>query len=171
LNQVLVDDPDVTCLPWTQYSSNKKAIRASRGAVLALLMHVNMWLAGFDESQKNTYYEAVVDYGDQLVEKSGSAYTLLPLSQTATLFRGGSNEGIFEIVQNLSYINGNEVFSQNAIYSNEVMYSVFDDRSRPYIQYTYDFLTRIYPPSESDERVTYWFNENIYSTMESTLKR
>ena len=103
-------------------------------------------------------------------KKSGSAYTLLPLSQTATLFRGGSNEGIFEIVQNLSYINGNEVFSQNAIYSNEVMYSVFDDRSRPYIQYTYDFLTRIYPPSESDERVTYWFNENIYSTMESDPK-
>lgn len=170
LNQVLVDDPDVTCLPWTQYSSNKKAIRASRGAVLALLMHVNMWLAGFDESQKNTYCEAVVDYGEQLVEKSGSAYTLLPLSQTATLFRGGSNEGIFEIVQNLSYINGNEVFSQNAIYSNEVMYSVFDDRSQPYIQYTYDFLTRIYPPSESDERVTYWFNENIYSTMESDPK-
>lgn len=70
LNQILVDDPDVTCLPWTQYSSDKKAIRASRGAVLALLMHVNMWLAGFDESQKNTYYEAVVDYGEQLVEKA-----------------------------------------------------------------------------------------------------
>lgn len=83
---------------------------------MALLMHVNMWLAGFDESQKNTYYEAVVDYGDQLVEKSGSAYTLLPLSQTATLFRGGSNEGIFEIVQNLSYINGNEVFSQSHLF-------------------------------------------------------
>ena len=25
LNQILVDDPDVTCLPWTQYSSDKKS--------------------------------------------------------------------------------------------------------------------------------------------------
>ena len=54
LNQVLVDDPDVTCLPWTQYSSNKKAIRASRGAVFGSIdacEHVAGW---FLMSRKRT---------------------------------------------------------------------------------------------------------------------
>ena len=154
LNQILLDDPDVSCLPWTHASSNKKAIRASRGAVLALLMHVNMWLAGFDEEHKNAYYEAVAESGKQLVEQSGSAYALLPLNQSSTIFRGGSNEGIFEIVQNLSFVNGNEMFHEKAIFSNLVMYSHLSSGRTSQIQYTYDFLTKIYPPDEQDGRVS-----------------
>ena len=81
-------------------------------------MHVNMWLAGFDESHKTSYYEAVVNYGEQLVNQNGGTYTLLPLSQTNTIFRGGSSEGIFEIAQNPSYISGNEVFEFKAVFAN-----------------------------------------------------
>ena len=40
LNQILVDDPDAAYLPWAQVSLDKKAIRGSRGAVLALAEHI-----------------------------------------------------------------------------------------------------------------------------------
>ena len=171
LNQILVDDPDAAYLPWAQVSLDKKAIRGSRGAVLALLMHVNMWLAGFDESHKTSYYEAVVNYGEQLVNQNGGTYTLLPLSQTNTIFRGGSSEGIFEIAQNPSYISGNEVFEFKAVFANEVMCSVYSPaKSTPNLCYTYDFLTKIYPPSETDDRVDAWFDENIYSTLDGAPK-
>lgn len=171
LNQILVDDPDAAYLPWAQVSLDKKAIRGSRGAVLALLMHVNMWLAGFDESHKTSYYEAVVNYGEQLVNQNGGTYTLLPLSQTNTIFRGGSSEGIFEIAQNPSYISGNEVFEFKAVFANEVMCSVYSPaKSTPNLCYTYDFLTKIYPPSETDDRIDAWFDENIYSTLDGAPK-
>ena len=112
-----------------------------------------------------------MNYGEQLVNQNGGTYTLLPLSQTNTIFRGGSSEGIFEIAQNPSYISGNEVFEFKAVFANEVMCSVYSPaKSTPNLCYTYDFLTKIYPPSETDDRVDAWFDENIYSTLDGAPK-
>lgn len=171
LEGILSADPDMNILPWTNASAAKKAVRASRGSVVALLMHVNMWLAGFDEANAKTYYQKVVDYGKQLVDNNGGAYKLLPLSQTATLFKGGSDEGIFEIVQNISYVAGNEVFNSDAVYSNYVVgKKVFTGQSLPKVEYTSDFLQQVYPSGETDQRVSLWFDENIYSTYSDQSK-
>lgn len=171
LDRILTDDPEAAYLPWAQTSLDRKGVRASRGAVLALLMHVNMWLAGFDEANKISYYEATVKYGQQLVEQNEGAYSLVPLSQTKSLFRGGSSEGIFEIAQNLTYISGNEAFEYKAVFANEVMCSVYNpSRLSPNLCYTYDFLTRIFPPADVDNRVQVWFDENIYSTLDGDGK-
>ena len=62
------------------------------------------------------------------------------------------------------------MFHEKAIFSNLVMYSHLSSGRTSQIQYTYDFLTKIYPPDEQDGRVSQWFDENIYSTMESSRK-
>lgn len=166
LQQLLDSDPDQTILPMTRTGSDK-AIKASRGAVLALLMHVDMWLAGFDESQATTYYNHVVECGKELVDNNGGAYALVPMSQvTNSLFKGASSEGIFEIVQNLTYYSGGEAFLNDAVFSNQVMYKPFQNKSYPNIYYTYDFLAKAYPYGEADERVKSWFDENMYTTIE-----
>ncbi len=170
LQTLLNDDPNAEILPWVQAESSKKATHASRGAVLALLMHVNMWLAGFDSENATQYYQKVTQCGEGLVDNNGGAYELLPLSQSTTIFRGGSSEGIFEISQNINYSNTGEVFDQNAIYANQVMYTPFTGRARPYIQYTYEFLSKVYPPETTDGRVTAWFDKNIYSTLSTDTK-
>lgn len=171
LEGILTADPDATILPWTNTVTSKKAVRASRGSVVALLMHVNMWLAGFDEKNAKAYYQKVADYGDLLVNKSGDAYRLLPIGQTSTIFRGGSDEGIFEIVQNVSYEAGKEVFDNGAVYSNYVVgKSAFTSQNRPKVEYETEFLSKVYSPGETDKRVDLWFDKNIYSTYDSDPK-
>lgn len=171
LEQLLADDPDQVALPWTHTSTSKKATHASRGSVVALLMHVNMWLAGFDATQAAEYYKKTADYGSLLVDGNGGAYTLVPIEQSSTLFSGGSSESIFEIVQDISYSTGNEVFRKEAVFSNQVMYTCFSNQTRPNLYYTYDFMVQAYPTGETgDKRVELWFDENAYSTLASAPK-
>lgn len=171
LESILNADPNMNALPWTNASANKKAVRASRGAVMALLMHTNIWLAGFDQTNAKEYYQKVVDCGQQLVDNNDGAYRLLPIGQTLTIFKGGSDESIFEILQNVTYNSGGEVFNYNAVYSNYVVgHSAFTNKSVPTIMYTNDFLQKIYPPDMKDNRVSLWFDDNIYSTFEQKPK-
>lgn len=169
LQQLIDSDPDASVLPWTYANMNKKATHASRASVLALLMHVNMWLAGFDSDHATEYYQKTVDCGKELVENNGGAYSLLPIEQTSTLFKGSSSEGIFEIAQNISYSSGSEVFKAEVVFSNQVMYTCFNEKKNPNLYYTYDFMTKVYPPTgeteDADQRVKLWFDENAYSTM------
>ncbi len=165
LEKIINDDPNADFLPWTYNSATQKATRASRGSVLALLMHVNMWLAGFDVQNKTAYYQKVVDFGKQLVDGNGGNYTLLPMNQSTTLFAGASSEGIFEIAQNLSYAEQGEVFDDGAVFSNKVTFTPFSNQKTAKVEYNRDFLRELYPPETEDNRVTNWFNKNIYSTM------
>ena len=167
LQQVLDSDPDGNILPMTRTGSDK-GVKASRGAVLALMMHVNMWLAGFDEANAQAYYQKVVDCGAELVDNNGGSYSLVPITQmTSSLFKGASNEGIFEIVQNISYASGSETFSINSVFSNQVMYTPISGKKQANFFYPYDFMSKVYPSGQNDDRVTYWFNEYAYSTMDT----
>lgn len=153
----LGEDINNTLLPWT-YSGAKKGVRASRGSVIALMMHINMWLVRFDDENKLTYYQNVIALGKQL-EMHNGAYELLDMSRISTVFRGGSNEGLFEIAQNINATN--EVFSEWAVFSNSVAYSHL---STDIPQYYYDgsYMEKLYPPIEEDLRKEYWYDEYMY---------
>lgn len=167
LKDMLDADPNADIMPWAQTSLAAKGVKASRGAILALMMHTNMWLAGFDSSHAQDYYTTAAEAGEELVERNNGNYTLLPLSQTAAIFRGGSSEGIFEIAQNISYSAGNEVFQSNAVFSNHVMFSCFTNKSTPSFYYPYTFMLKVYDDTD-DQRLQYWFDENALSTYITT---
>lgn len=59
------------------------------------MMHINLWLVQFDEQNKTTYYQNVVDLGEQLEQNDG-AYELLEISRISNVFKGGSNEGFLK---------------------------------------------------------------------------
>ncbi|MBF0648217.1 RagB/SusD family nutrient uptake outer membrane protein [Dysgonomonas sp. GY75] len=145
-------------LPWTYSSNAKKGVRASRGSVLALMMHINLWLVQFDDKNKNTYYQNVVALGEQL-ESNGGAYELVEMSRISTVFTGGSNEGLFEIAQNIN--SSGEVFSKLAVFSNNVAYSHTNEKKTVYY-YDSNYMEKIFPYSEIDLRKQYWFDENMY---------
>lgn len=147
-------------LPWTYNSNAKKGVRASRGSVIALMMHINLWLAQFDERNKTTYYQNVVDLGEQL-ERHNGAYELLDMSRIANVFKGGSNEGLFEIAQNINA--SNEVFSSLAVFSNNVAYSHRKANEKPMYYYDGSYMEKIFPYAEEDLRKSQWFDENMYS--------
>ncbi|MCS2349388.1 RagB/SusD family nutrient uptake outer membrane protein [Bacteroides thetaiotaomicron] len=116
LQPLLDDDPGAEVLPWSYSSYSSKGIRASRGSVIALMMHINLWLVQFDAQNKEQYYRNVVSLGEEL-ERNNGAYSLLDINRSSVIFAGGSDEGLFEIAQN---INFNEIFMMNAKFSDNV---------------------------------------------------
>jgi len=149
-------------LPWTHNDPTEVGNRPMRGSALALMMHINMWLAGFTESGKNVYYTRVETLGKELMEENGGAYELLPLSETKRIFKGRTKEGLFEIVQNYNY---NELFHISATYADYVLRAPYKALvTASYIHYEPWFMKEMYPEDAVDERKTFWFQEDIYAT-------
>ena len=89
-------------LPWTYPDPSKVGVRAMRGGAIALLMHMNMWAAGFDpiETNKTGYYDAVIALGKEI--ETSTDYKLLPYDndQYKLIFKGRTKESLFEVYQN-----------------------------------------------------------------------
>ncbi|SDE21725.1 Starch-binding associating with outer membrane [Niabella drilacis] len=144
-------------LPWTYDNPALLAVRAMRGSAIVLQMHINMWLAAFDETNQETYYKKVDALGDELWNEGGKqAYELLPLTRTKEIFKGRSREGLFEIPQNVNY---GESFGWSA-FSDNVLYAPYKRAgiTESYIYYIPDFMYELYPQDKPDLRKTAWFN-------------
>ena len=142
-------------LPWTYDDPATIAVRAMRGSALVLNMQINMWLAGFDAPNATQYYEEVDKSGKELLNENGGAYTLLPLEQTRSIFKGRTKEGLFEIPQNVNY---GESFGWSA-FSDNVLRAPYKTISikTSYIYYQEDFMRELYPEGETDKRKDIWF--------------
>lgn len=143
-------------LPWTYDDPAIIAVRAMRGSGLALLMHINMWLASFDAPNAQKYYQEVDALGNELESQLGGAYALLPLENTRAIFKGRTKEGLFEIPQNVNY---GESFGYSAFPDN-VLRAPYKTRSivNSYIYYEESFMRRLYPAGQADNRINAWFS-------------
>ena len=147
-------------LPWTYEDSSLVGVRPMRGSVIVLLMHMNMWAAGFDKNNNKVYYGKVADLGREIMDDNNGAYRLISLENYKDIFSGGSKEGLFEIVQN---VNTGEAFDLNSIFSNLVVKTPLVSSNTPLLYYDINFIRKIYPPTETDNRASLWYDENIYS--------
>lgn len=145
-------------LPWSYADPKKRAIRPTVGSMYALMMHMNMWNAGFDDLNKGKYYKSTVDLFRELEEKNGNTYRLLSTAEFARLFRGGSEEGLFEFTQNVNY---GELRGLGYQYLNDNI--VRGGYSRPYLFLMRKFLEKMYPAGESDRRKDLWFDAAMMS--------
>lgn len=139
-----------------------KGVRATQGAAIGLLMNMNMWNAGFDVANQNSYYQETAALGQEIMDSN--AFRLLPLTEWATVTKGRSDESLFELFRTLNYnSNSDNPFEQaNA-------YSPFGDAfiHFPYKQpeYTHRFSFAVFSeaymrklyPDEGDLRLTIWF--------------
>lgn len=167
LQTIVNADPNYEFIPWVQLGA-KAGIRPNRGAVLLLMMHINMWLVRFDTPRAPTYYQNTVDLGRTLVENNGGTYYLLDLNRSRDIFRGGTAESLFEIVQN---INAGEIFKTDydgrrpmgsSNFSNLFTFRHLGNQSNPLLYYQSDFLIRLFSPEETDNRRETWFDKDIY---------
>lgn len=149
-------------LPWTFDDESIVAVRPMRGSALILMMHMNMWRAGFTDGDKTPYYNATIALGEELINQNNGAYSLLPLERTKEIFKGRTSEGLFEIMQNLNY---GERFSIVAQYSDYVLRKPLKPSTdRSYIAYTTKFMEKVYPEDEPDMRKSVWFDEHLLKT-------
>lgn len=153
-------------LPWTYEDPSLVGIRAMRGSADALLMHLNMWAAGFDDVNKTAYYTAVDNLGAEIM--GNSSYGLLPLTSSHEIFKGRTKESLFEVLRSLNYgeySTGNyeyNVFTDMVLhYPHKRVVSI----TKSYIHYDPKFITMLYPPSTPDKRATTWFDPaTLYAT-------
>jgi hypothetical protein len=150
-------------LPWTYDDPSKVGNRAMRGAAITLMMHMNMWLAGFTQESKTPYYEEVAALGKEIMEENQNSYELLPLERTKEIFKGKTREGLFEIVQSLNY---GETFSNAAAYYDYFLR--YPNKAihiqRSYLYYDLRFTLTMYPEGVQDKRKDIWYDEYIYNT-------
>lgn len=150
-------------LPWTYDDPSLIGNRAMRGAAIVLMMHMNMWIAGFTVEDKAPYYNAVVELGNEIRFQNDNAYELLPLERTKEIFKGRTKEGLFEIVQSLNY---GETFSISAPYSDYFLRYPNKNVAiqRSYLYYERNFMEELYPLGVQDKRKEFWYDEHIYDT-------
>ena len=76
-------------LDWQDASSSDRVVRADRGSVYALMAHVYAWIGDYDSC--NIACDKVINSG---------SYSLVPRENILSIYKGKSQEGIFEIAQN-----------------------------------------------------------------------
>jgi starch-binding outer membrane protein, SusD/RagB family len=148
-------------LPWTYSDPALKGVRANRGGVIALLMNMNMWNAGFDLPNATKYYEATADLGLELV-KSG-AYRLLPIDDWATVIKGRSDESLFEFYRSVNYGDENTNVAPIADMFLHYPYKRPEYTHRvSFAFYRGEYMQKLYP-GNGDKRATKWFDEDLYA--------
>lgn len=157
LNKCIVDmSSAVNGLPWTYEDPSKRGVRAMRGSGLDLLMNLNMWCAGFDEQNAETYWKQTDSLGKELLTKNGGAYELLPMSRFHEVFEGSSKEGLFEISQSL---NKGEVFGLFSTFTDNMLHYPHKQNgsSQSYLTVQRNYLAKLFPPTKPDLRWTTLF--------------
>jgi len=157
-------------LPWTYDEPANRGVRAMRGSVVALMMHFNMWAAGFDTGNEQKYYQQADELGDELTqqgEQQNKAYELLPINRIKEIFQGRSRESLFEISNSVNYQGFVPANSRKMI-----PFYVLDgytvrlnqDRENSEMAYIPQYIEKLYPEGEPDGRIAEWFDEANWKT-------
>jgi hypothetical protein len=144
-------------LPVTNADPSKVGLRPTRGSAIALLMHLNMWAAAWDNTDKKPYYTATIALANELATYTN--YQMLPINaeNTRRIFKGRSSENLFTILQDFNYA---ENFSQQALYGYFFAHfpyygGVSTSTSR--MTYKKDYITKLFPAGVADARLATWF--------------
>lgn len=152
LNKCIADmKSKMNNMPWSNPDPSKRGSRASRGAAVALLMHMNMWNAGFDEGKKNSYYTETASLGEELVKSN--AYRLLPLKDWGLVVKGRSEESLFEFYKSINY--GDQVNLDAPIGGSFLRWPYKNPRYDNQVSlfyYTSEYMTRLFPDDLADQR-------------------
>ncbi|TKC09181.1 RagB/SusD family nutrient uptake outer membrane protein [Pedobacter frigoris] len=150
--------PDII---WTMNDPSLRGVRASRGAIVGLLMNLNMWNAGFDPANKTKYYEETAALGDELIKSN--AFRLLPITEWATVAKGRSEESLFELFRTLNYNDSDNPFAQANPFSPFADVFIHFPYKQPEYTHRYSnavftelYMKKLYP-DEGDGRLNYWF--------------
>ncbi|WP_164714260.1 RagB/SusD family nutrient uptake outer membrane protein [Chitinophaga rhizosphaerae] len=153
-------------LPVSYNDPTFRAVRATKGAALTLMAHMYMWQAGFDKGRATELNRNAAAVCKEVMDLN--IYKLLPYEEELfhTIFKGRSEEGIWEISMDVNYgnVTGNFisqwVLHQPVIASSSTLYGGLGSE----ITVKREYMDILYPPGESDKRFDLWF-EDPYNTV------
>lgn len=173
LNSCIEDlSPHKDKVAWSFSDPSLRGVRPARGAIIALLMHMNMWNATFDEKNKDKYLKETVQLGDELI-KSGQ-HTLYPLNEEdwAIVTKGRSKESLFEFYRSIN--NGDNVGALAPFWDHFLRWPYKFPRNTNRISHAYfisTYMNRIYPESVADKRRELWFEDIDSDNGDFVLKK
>lgn len=154
-------------LPFRYEDSSMNGFRASRGAVIDLLMNMYMWNAGFDAANKTLYYEKTVALGKEIVESN--AYNLVTIENFNPVMLGGTEEGLFSLKQGVDFGNPNKIG-----FIGEILVASPDkdliNGTYSYAFYRSQYLQRIYD-DPTDKRISLWFTSPYSNNGNFSMKK
>ncbi len=158
-------------LPFAVTDPALRGVRASRGAIIGLLMNMDMWNAGFDPANKTAYYQDTESLGIELI--NSQAFRLLPLSDWATVSKGRSEESLFELFSTVNYnVSSNpfaQVFKLAQFGESFIHYPYrlpeYDNRTSPCV-FTAAYMKKLYPDLQ-DNRLAVWFDDPFNQNTET----
>ena len=173
LNKCIADlEPIKGNMPWTYSDPAFRGARASRGSIVALLMHMNMWNAGFDRSNSQKYYAQTAALGAELM--SSNAYRLLPLTQEgwSTVMKGRSEESLFEFYRSINYGDNNAALSPFGDHFFRWPYKF--PRFNNQISHCYfrsEYMEKLYPENVADKRRDFWYEDMLSNSGQFIAKK
>ncbi|PRD57400.1 RagB/SusD family nutrient uptake outer membrane protein [Sphingobacterium gobiense] len=172
LNKCIADlAPHKELMPWTHSDPAQRGARPAKGAIIALLMHMNAWNASFDRANSQAYHTQVAALGKELVESN--AHRLYPMTEEswALVSKGRTEESLFEFYRSVNYGDAtlfSESWDRFDIRNHYTVWSHFlrwpylfprHDKSISPCYYVSEYMRSIYPEDESDLRRDLWFED------------
>ncbi|WP_316824465.1 RagB/SusD family nutrient uptake outer membrane protein [Pedobacter miscanthi] len=148
-------------IAWTYTDPSLRGVRAGRGSIVALMMEMNMWNAGFDQGNAKKYYQETADLGREMI--ASNAFRLLPINEWATVVKGRSEESLFEFYRSINYGDANLNVAPIADMFLHYPYKRPEYTHRvSFAYYRGEYMQKLFQDG-GDKRITTWFNEDIFA--------
>jgi hypothetical protein len=159
VSQCIADlEPSKPDLPMAVSDPSLRGVRASRGAIICLLMNMKMWNAGFDPANKTAYYQQTAALGAEIM--ASNAFRLVQLSEWNTVSKGRSEESLFELYTSVNYTGGSQVYSEAPFGESFIHFPYrlpeYDNRTSPCV-FTSAYMNKLYTDT-NDGRLATWFD-------------
>ena len=144
-------------LPIKYDDSSLAGIHPTRASAIALLMHLNMWAAAWENGDKTPYYRAVMELSDELANYKD--YYLLPVSteNTKRIFKGRSPENLFSILQEYNYGETFQSFANDSFFFSHYPYRGNSTKTTSHMTYDKEYIDKLFPVAVPDLRRITWF--------------
>ena len=153
--------PQKDLMPWSLNDPGLRGARPAKGALIALLMHMNMWNASFDPGNKNKYYTEAAALGKQLIDsKQHKLVTPFTDQNWAVVTKGRSEESLFEFYKSINY--GDVVNAYAPFWDHFLRWPYKFPRYTNQLSHCYfisTYMNQIFPENEADKRREMWFED------------
>ncbi len=149
-------------LPTAYTDVSYTGFRPTRASAVALLMHLNMWAAAWDNGDKTGYYKSVLTLAEEMATYTN--YALLPINEqnTRLIFKGRTSENLFGVLQDYNYGETFVNYSNYSYFFSHFPIQGATTKTTSFMAYEKDYIGKLFPAGIPDARLSTWF-ENATS--------
>ncbi len=184
INKCIADlEPEKEKITWTLNDPAQRGARPARGAIVALLMHMNAWNASFDRANSKNYHTKVAELGKELIDSKAHKLYEMTTDTWAQVSKGRTEESLFEFYRSVNYGDATlfpETLDKFDVRNHYQFWSHFlrwpylfprHDKSISPAYFNSIYMEEIYPVAEADKRREVWFEDMLSDDGQFVMKK